>query len=223
MLIFRPESPTAYMIRFFRSLLVALVVAAPAAAQEPVQTLPESQPMLAPGDMVRIAVLSRPDLTGEFMVSADGSIRNPAYQGVRVAGIPLDQAIENVGQFLTRYQAEPRYVVEPLFRIAVGGGVTSPSLYPLPPETTIAQAVATAGGAKTSGDLSKVDVYRNGQHYRVDLTEANTIASLPIRSGDQIIVYERRPRFEALQDASTLLSVVVSAVNLYVLVQNLAN
>ena len=187
------------------------------------ELIPAGEPMLRPGDMVKISVLGRPELTGEFMVSADGTIRSPAYQNVKVADIPVSAAEANVGTLLKAYQADPRFVIEPLFRVAVGGGVTSPSLYGLSPETTIAQAVATAGGAKADGRLDRVRVYRGGQEYMVDLTRADAIANLPVRSGDQILVAERRSRFEFLEDAATLLSVIVSAFNLYVLVENLGN
>lgn len=184
------------------------------------EAIPTGEPTLRPGDMVRISVLNRPDLTGEFMVSADGTVRTPAYQSVVVADVPLQAAQRNLREHIATFQPDPQFVVEPLFRVAVGGGVTSPSLYALPPETTLAQAVATAGGAKASGRLNKVRLYRGGEEYVVDLTEAGAIATLPIRSGDQIIVSERRP---VLENASTILSVVVSAINLYVLVENLGN
>jgi protein involved in polysaccharide export with SLBB domain len=76
--------------------------------------------------------------------------------------------------------------------VAVGGQVQRPSLDALPPEMTVAQAVATAGGVTPQGRLNRVRVLRAGGDLLVDLTRSDGPASREtVRSGDQIIVEQR--------------------------------
>ena len=41
---------------------------------------------LKPGDMVRVTVWRKPELSGDFRVLADGSIAHPLYQAINVTG-----------------------------------------------------------------------------------------------------------------------------------------
>lgn len=166
--------------------LVGLVLwAAPAAAQGTA-----SEPVLSPGDMVRIMVWQKPEFSGEFIVAADGGIRHPLYQDAKVAGVPMTTATERIRQRLARFfDRNLEMVVEPLFRVTVGGEVRQPSLYSLPPETTVAQAVALAGGVTERGRLNQVRLVRGGQATILDLASQNAeTLHLTIRSGDQIVV-----------------------------------
>lgn len=152
-------------------------------------------PVLGPGDVVRITVWRNKELSGEFEVAADSSIRHPLYRQVRVAGIPLPSAEARIRSFLERFEANPEFVIEPLFRVAVGGEVRQPDLYAFRPEVTLVQAVALAGGPTADGRLDRVRLIRSGGGETVlDLTRPETgVGQVPIRSGDQIVV-ERRQR-----------------------------
>lgn len=161
-----------------------------------VRTPDVSTPVLNPGDAIRITVWRKPELSGEFEVTADGSIRHPLYRDVRVAGVPLPTAEERVRVFLKRLEANPDFVVEPLFRVAVGGEVRQPNLYTFTPEVTIAQAVARAGGGTEHGRLNRVRLLRDERELVIDLTRPDVAgARLPVRSGDQIIVPRRSSIF----------------------------
>ena len=156
--------------------------------------LPTSEEaMLAPGDMVRIEVWRQPELSGEFAIAADGSIRHPLYRDVQVAGVPLTTAEERLRSFLRQFETTPQFVISPLLAVAVGGEVRQPSLYTLPPEVTIAEAVARAGGPTERGRLSRVRLLRDGRELKLDLTQPDAeLAQMPIRSGDQILIGRRR-------------------------------
>jgi polysaccharide export outer membrane protein len=79
-------------------------------------------------------------------------------------------------------------------KIIVGGEVRSPNVYSVPPETTIAQAIALAGGPTERGNPRKLRVIRDGQEIQIDLTRADSdVARLQIRSGDQILMSRRGP------------------------------
>jgi polysaccharide biosynthesis/export protein len=196
-------------------ILVALVL--PGAARAQSVAGPAEAAVLQPGDVVRITVWRKPELSGEFELAADGTIDHPIYQSVEVTGIPLGDARARLHHFLTDWEAEPRFVMKPLFRVGVGGEVQKPNLYTLAPEMTIAQAVAAAGGVTERGRLNRVRVLRHGGDFEVDLTRSDTpLAQQTVRSGDQIIVGKRSA--ETFRDyvapAGTIAMAAISLINL---------
>ena len=180
--------------------LAALVQ--PVAAQTPRPSA--EQAVLTPGDSVRIVVWRKPEFSGDFVVGPDGSITHPLFRAVKVAGIPFATAETNVRTFLSQYDQNPQFVMEPLIRVAVSGEVTKPVVFAARPETTIGEAVARAGGVATTGARNRVRLLRtqpNGQQQEmvVNLADPNgTQGTLPVRSGDQIIVDRRKSFFRDL-------------------------
>ncbi|HUR95834.1 MAG TPA: polysaccharide biosynthesis/export family protein [Gemmatimonadales bacterium] len=160
--------------------------------------------MLTPGDSVRIVVWRKPEFSGDFVIAPDGSITHPLYRSVKVAGIPFGTAEANVRRFLSGFDENPQFVMEPLIRVAVSGEVTRPTVFALRPETTVGEALARAGGANQNGAINRVRVLRlqpNGQQQQVvlNLADANgSEGTMPIRSGDQIVVDRRRSFFREI-------------------------
>ena len=186
--------------RFMRTLsalaLVALVtLCASASAQESRAT---SEAMLSPGDSVRIVVWRRPEFSGDFVVAPNGTITHPLYRSVPVGGIPFSTAEANLRTFLARFEQNPEFVMEPLIRVAISGEVERPQVFAVRPETTIAEAVARAGGATEVGARNRIRVLRlepSGQQNQllVNLTDPEAgYGRIPVRSGDQIIVDRRK-------------------------------
>ena len=152
----------------------------------------DSGSVLAPGDVVRITVWRQPEFTGEFTVAADGHVVHPIYRDVRVAGIPMAEVESRIREVLSRYEAQPRFSVEPLVRVAVEGEVRQPSLYTVPLSTSVAQAVAMAGGGTERAKLEEVRLYRTEQRLEVNLTDPEApLAAATVRSGDRIVVGRR--------------------------------
>ena len=178
-------------------LLIAAVVSVPAAAQEGRQS---SQAVLTPGDSVRIVVWRKPEFSGDFVIAPDGSITHPLFRSVKVGGVPYATAEANLRKFLGQFEANPEFVMEPLVRVAVSGEVTRPQVFAVRPETSIGEAVARAGGSTEKGASNRVRVLRleggRQQELVVDLTDPATGAgTIPVRSGDQIVVDQRRSFF----------------------------
>lgn len=147
---------------------------------------------LMPGDVLRITVWRQPELSGEFRILADGAIGHPLYQSVNVRSLALPALVVRLREFLSTYEQNPQFVIEPLLKVTVGGQVRSPNLYMLPVGTTIAQAVAQAGGATEAGNLGNVRLLRDGRTQRLDLTDAEAAtAATPIRSGDELLIGRR--------------------------------
>ncbi|MGI8508435.1 MAG: polysaccharide biosynthesis/export family protein [Gemmatimonadaceae bacterium] len=166
-------------------------------AQKPlVYATPEVEQTLNPGDKIQITVFRMPELSGEFVIATDGTINQPLYHAVTVTGIPLAEAKDRIRAVLLRLQSNPEFVIQPLFRVAVGGEVRQPNLFNLSPETTIAQAVAVAGGVTEQGRLDQVKLLRGGGESTLDLTQPGSVLSqMHVHSGDQIIVTRRTSTF----------------------------
>ncbi|MGH7627583.1 MAG: polysaccharide biosynthesis/export family protein [Gemmatimonadaceae bacterium] len=155
--------------------------------------------VLKPGDVVRITVWRNPELSGDFPVGVNGALRQPLYQQVPVAGVPIPEVEQRLKTFLSQYQSNPDVIVEPLFQVVIGGEVRAPKVYELPRETSISMAIAQAGGALETGRMDKVRLWRGGKEYLLDLTHADAAwANAGIQSGDQIIVTRRSRVFQEI-------------------------
>jgi protein involved in polysaccharide export with SLBB domain len=181
------------------------------------------QVTLAPGDSVRVVVWRKPEMSGDFIVGPDGTITHPLYQAVRVGGIPFATAQVNLRNFLARFEQDPQFVAEPLVRVAVSGEVGRPQVYALRPETSIAEAVAQAGGPRDTGNRENVRILRkdaNGRQreFRVSLMnpEGASQASQRVHSGDQIFIDRRKSFFKDI--FLPALSVIGSAASIYLVI-----
>ena len=194
-------------MRRFLSLLAVLAAlfARPAPARAQADSV-----YLRPGDLIRMAVYRQPDFSGDFPVGSDGNIQHPLLSDVNVVGVPRAVIRERLRTALTRYMREPDFVFDFLYRVSVGGEVRLPNLLSLSPETSIAQAVAAAGGATEFGRMDRVLLYRDGREIPVNLqSPTENVAAMRIHSGDQIRV-TRRPNY--LRDVLGPFASVVGAV-----------
>lgn len=194
--------------------MVAALFALTIPARLPAQAaLLDSGATLAPGDVVRLVVWHRPEFTGDFVVAPDSSITHPLLREIKVVGVPLQTVEERVQSFLTKFDANPAFVVSPLLRVFVGGEVRVPNVYNAPPGSTVTQLIALAGGPTERGDLEKVSLTRHQQRETFDLTNPGSPgATLAIRSGDQILVDVRRNVFRELVVPSASLIAAAAAV-----------
>jgi polysaccharide biosynthesis/export protein len=192
-----------------------------ATAQSPSPS--NEQVTLAPGDSVRLVVWRKPEMSGDFIVAPDGSITHPLYRAVRVGGVPFATAEANVRTFLARFEQDPQFVMEPLVRVAVSGEVFRPQIYALRPETSIADAVAQAGGPNQFGNRNRVRVLRKDTGGRerelvVSLLNPTSAAtSIRVHSGDQIVVDRKRSFFREI--FLPALSVLGSAASIYLVIE----
>lgn len=172
--------------------------------------------VLRANDAVRITVWRNPELSGEFMIGTDGRIRHPIYRQVTVGGVPVSEIEERVHAFLVQFEADPQFVVEPLFSVAVTGQVREPNLYTLPPGTSVLQAVAVAGGATEDGRLDRVLLHRNGSRTELDLTAQEADRNRSVLSGDQIEVTRKGPNIlqAYIGPVASLLAAVATIINL---------
>lgn len=186
-----------------RGFLLAIALLAACGPSFGTQGLPRPSnpdPLLSPGDVLRITVWRSPEFSGEFVVAPDSTLVHPLYQGVKVGGVRVSMVKSRLRSFLTAYEQNPQIVVEPLFPVTVVGEVRLPNLYSLPQGTTIAQAIGRAGGPTERGRLDRVRLQRQGQVAIIDVSAAQQqYGATPVQSGDQLLV-GRRSDFSLLRD-----------------------
>jgi protein involved in polysaccharide export with SLBB domain len=176
-----------------------------AACSQPTSVPPEpigpQDQVIRPGDLIRIEVWRQPDYSGEFTVGMDGNVLHPLYQELRVAGRTTAEARTVVERFLANYIQAANVVVEPLYRVSVGGEVRQPAVYPMLRGSTVADAVAMAGGPTALAKLDQVVLLRAGAQYNLRLAQDSlvTFGQLPVVSGDQVLL-ERRSNFNLFRD-----------------------
>ena len=200
-------SPRLSRFRFRRPIaFIALVTWLPACfGSQP--TPPPPQPVtpeshkLAPGDVVQVQVWRQPDYSGDITVGADGNLLHPIYKDIEVAGLTVPETRREIESKLSLYIQGAQMVVEPLFRVSVGGEVRQPGVYPMLRGTTVAEAVSTAGGPTAVARLDQVRLLRDGTNYllKLEAEELLTFGELPLASGDQILV-ERQSDFSIWRD-----------------------
>ncbi len=187
-----------------RTLAVSLIgVFASCAAPRLASVSPQrsqADPLMASGDLLRIAVWRHPELSGEFVIGTDSTLVHPVYQVIKVGGAPLSVDKERLRRLLVTYEQDVQIVIEPLFPVTVAGEVRQPNLYRLPQGTTIAQAVALAGGPTEQGRLDKIRLIRRDGEITIDLAHSYAkYETLLLGSGDQLLV-TRRGSFSVLRD-----------------------
>ncbi|HKO11606.1 MAG TPA: SLBB domain-containing protein [Acidobacteriaceae bacterium] len=148
---------------------------------------------LSPGDVLHIEVWQKKELSGDFPIAADGTITHPLYRELKVAGVPLQQVEEMLRSFIARFESNPAFTVTPMLRVIVAGEVRQPNILTVPAGTTVAQAIALAGGPTDRGRLDRVRLVRPNGSKMLDLTSPDaSIAGSEVHSGDEMIVARRR-------------------------------
>jgi polysaccharide export outer membrane protein len=158
---------------------------------------------LSPGDSVRIVVWRKPEFSGDFIVAPDGSITHPLYQAVRVGGVPFASAEANVRSFLSKFEQDPQFVMEPLVLVAVSGEVGRPQVFVVRPETSIAEAIARAGGPNQYSQRNRIRVLRRAGNQQRELfvnllDPQGGSGNMRVRSGDQIVVDRHKSFFREI-------------------------
>lgn len=102
---------------------------------------------LRPGDMVRVDIWREEELSGEFRVDEMGVVTLPLLGEKKVNGVPVRELRDTL---IAEYRVElvnPSITVTPLRQVHVLGYVNQPGIYTIDPTTSLAGAVALAGGA----------------------------------------------------------------------------
>jgi protein involved in polysaccharide export with SLBB domain len=148
------------------------------------------------------------------MVTPEGTLDHPLLQTVKVTEIPIAVVKARIVEVLSQLERDPLVALVPLIRISVGGEVRQPNLYSVPAGTTVAQAIAIAGGPGERGRQDRITVIRGERRLRLSLNAPTDKAvETTVQSGDQIVVARGGNFFrDVLTPLTSLTAAVVSLV-----------
>ena len=199
-------------------LLSQLVVACAGAQSQLPAIVPVQEQVLRTGNVLRIQVWRQPEYSGDFVLGVEGRLVHPLYQEVQLEGLTLAQARTAIATFLADYLSGAQITVEPLYRVSVGGEVRQPAVYQVERGTTVAEAMALAGGPTAVARLDRVTLARGTDLYTLRLGEdVITAGQVPVVAGDQIFI-ERESQFSIWRDVigpvGTLAALVLSSIRI---------
>jgi polysaccharide export outer membrane protein len=156
------------------------------------QTIRMAEYRVAPGDRIRVLVLSDAELSGEYEVDSAGMISARMAGRISVVGLTPAE-IEEV--LRTRYRADgllrvPRLTVDLVMRrpFYILGEVSRPGSYPYVSGINVAQAAAIAGGFTRRASKVRITIQRFNQTHGM---EESVTEDSPVGPGDIIRVPER--------------------------------
>ena len=183
---------------------------------EPVKAAPTSEPIaaaraaqateskdyvLGAGDVVRINVFDRPEMTTEARVSETGKIRFPLIGDIEVGGQSTAEVEKRIADLLIagNYLRKPQVSVIVLTyrsqQISVLGQVNRPGRYPLEQPSKLSDMLAMAGGIAPSGaDTVKLVRYVEGRPQLMEFDQTQMFEAgqldkdISVRGGDVIYV-----------------------------------
>ena len=199
-----------------------LAMAQPPAA-DPGTVLPEPYYRLQPSDVVVVKYRYTPEYDATVSVRPDGFITLPIVGDVKVSGLTVADAGREVRAAAERRLREPELTFElkefQRPRFVVGGEVDKPGQFELRGRVTALEAIAMAGGLKTSAKHSQVVLFRRYDDDRavtriIDakaLAKADRLEEDPVlRPGDFLFVPQNKiskiERFVPLNSLGWLLT-----------------
>ena len=186
------------MLSWIVILLASLIASTPAGAQDEAA---QSSYRIGPRDVVSIEVFEEEELSGDFTVNEDGTIRLPLVGNVQAEGLTEDGFAVRLKEILEEGLLQRASVsVEVLeFRsrpISVLGAVRQPGGLNFPGRVTLIEAITAAGGL-TEGHGASVHVLRRAPNGLIDqvtvpvealLVRADPAVNLPLFTNDLVNV-----------------------------------
>ncbi len=146
---------------------------------------------LKPGDVIKLQVWREPDFSGDFLVDEAGFVTLPRLGDLRVLDFTAASLEADLLERYRVYLRNPSIEISVLRRIRILGAVRTPGLYQVDPTTTLADAIALAGGVTPQGKQDVVELRRNGELLVAEVNASVSLGDTPLRSGDQLFVPER--------------------------------
>lgn len=177
---------------------------------------------LRAGDRVVVRVTGNLTIGDTLSVRAGQMISLPTLPDISLHGVLRSELSDHLTREIGRYVRDPIVRADALVRVAVLGPVGRPGFYALPSDVLLSDVVMTAGGPQQTADLNKtvikragLEVWASGDFQRA-LREGFTLDQIDLRSGDEIIVAERKQR-NWMQYVFTTTALVSAAVTIFAL------
>lgn len=177
-------------------------------------------PPLSPGDRLLINVLDGEEFNGRYEIDIGGALMLPHLPKLMVAGSSVEDVEQLIARALVSAEWFKPLLVRVSVRVHewthvqvyVRGAVFSSGLVTVnsrnsedralkdnlmsgdfPTERLLNSALRAAGGVRPDANLAAIELVRNGQSLRIDyrgLMNGRVVPSIPLMSGDQIVVPE---------------------------------
>jgi len=171
-------------------------------------------------DVLQISVFQVTDLNSAVQVTQDGNITLPLIGKIQVGGRTTSEAEQIIaGKLRQKYLQSPQVSVSVKIygkRITVSGAVGGSRVLPDDGDTTLSQAIASAGGVQEIGNAQRIHVARSkDQHvqddiYNLDDIQAGKVPD-PLLKGGDIVVVEQSGVKVALKDLYSLMPLAIFA------------
>ena len=169
--------------------------------------------VLRAGDEIRVEIKDEVLLNGEYTVDQEGRVLLPLIGLKDVTHGPFSAVRRELLEAYAHELTEPVVILTPLMRISVLGEVRAPGVFPVDPSHTLADMIATAGGLTIEADTERISIIRAGIVFETTIDPRTGDLSLPMQSGDQIVVGRRSTLSQNLPIfLSALTSVAVAVV-----------
>jgi protein involved in polysaccharide export with SLBB domain len=188
--------------------------------EPPIDTIARPTGTLRSGDLLKVRVYRDSELSGQYLIDAQGNVQIPGVGVVRAAGLDPTQISERLVDALRgRGFRSPEIAVQPLIRVSVLGEVRTPGLYPVDPGVSLIQLLTLAGGPTEHANLKRAQVLRDDRAFTVDMQSAlagSAAGRVGLYSNDVVYVPPRRSVFsrENVGLMATLASLALSVVTL---------
>ena len=185
-------------------MLASLAACVPTARNLPPAPLAQSPQryLVQVGDVLGIRLYTAPELDEDVTVRPDGRLGTTLAQSVQAAGRTPDEIAAELRGVYAAELKDPQLTVEVKTaspaRVYVAGDVVSPGEFVTQgPTLTLLQAVARAGGLRTTGDDSHVFIVRHeagniplvlAVDYRAAMTGTNPAADVALAPFDVVYV-----------------------------------
>ncbi|HKU64610.1 MAG TPA: polysaccharide biosynthesis/export family protein [Rhizomicrobium sp.] len=146
---------------------------------------------LGAGDKMKITVYGEQDLSGEFLVTANGHVQFPLLGEIQAADLTAQELAKALTAELgAKYLRNPRVSIEiqnyrPFYII---GEVNKPGEYPYESGLSLHGAVALAGGYTYRANESNVYIRRMGSEAETSMSATGQVKIYP---GDVVRIPER--------------------------------
>ena len=172
-------------------------------------------------------IAKNPYLYG-YLIKEDGFLDLPSLGKIKAVGTTLTELESIIKNIAVTYFEQPIIKLNVInFEISVLGSVNKPGIFIINnPEANVLYALSLANDIKEFGNLRKIKIIRNNNElnriFYVDLTDLNTLnnTDFMLQPNDVIYVPQLTKRFYSFSSLPNLISMSISAITLYLLINN---
>jgi polysaccharide export outer membrane protein len=173
------------------------------------------------------SMVQNPYLYG-YLIKDGGFLDLPSLGKIKAEGFTLRELENIIKEIAVSYFEQPIVKLNIInFEISVLGAVNSPGNYlVVNPEANVLYALSLANYMTEFGNLKKIKILRNDNEvnriFYVDLSDIKTLnnPNFMLQPNDVIFVPQLNKRFYSFSSLPNLISISISAITLYLLINN---